>query len=74
MPRPLDQAKAMNEELDGMRCHASVMAFELKKMVRMLREHDAEGPDEAHWMDEIAREISIRPGAFIRIPVRGPGG
>lgn len=55
MPRALDEAKALNEVLDGMRRSASVMAFELKKMARLLREHDAEGPGEAHWMDELAR-------------------
>ena len=57
MPRALDEAKAINEHLDRLRRTASVLAFELKKMARVLR--DAEGPDaEPHSLDAMAREIS----------------
>lgn len=68
MSRALDQAKALNEVLDGMRRSASVMAFELKKIARLLREREAEGRVEPHWLDEMAREISVGPGAFVTIP------
>jgi hypothetical protein len=71
MSRALDQAKAMNQELDRMRRQASVMAFELKKMARGLG--TAGSPAEPHWLDEMAQEIITRPRAFGTIPAPSIG-
>ncbi len=72
MPRALDQAKALNEDLDRMRRGSSVISFELKKIARALLA--AEVPDvEPHWLDAMAREISLGSGPFIPVPVSGPG-
>jgi hypothetical protein len=56
MPRDIDEAKAMNEDLGRMRRGARALVAELNAIAVALRTKEG-ADDESHRLDEMAREI-----------------